>query len=772
MIPLFSPDRIIALIFLFLVTAYSGFSQTFFGNITDIHGLPVKGAIVTVTKSDGTVEHHYSDDNGRIEMLNLPFGKLTIEVNKEGYQPVNMTTWYTIQTRHDLEITLEKTWDLTMDSVTVTASTQLADFDGIIRMNRSQYKTMAGSFQDPSRILLHYPGFTTNNDGTNQFSYRGLPDYGTYWQVFDAEILNPNHLSTAGNRGDAVSQQFGGVNSLTSSVIDQYTFQPIGNSISQSNSIGGVSNITFNKKINNYADVSLIGAEAGMCLKIGNKSIYGTGRYSFVGLLEKLGVPFGNESINYQDFTLHSEIFKTKKVTLSGYAAYGQSSNIHNALRPEEEKSVYKDFQNIRYAGRFGLVGLHAQVRLAENHKLNITMNYSLRRDNNQQQLDSKYENIIPENNSKNNYSSNLNSFHIKYNFWFKRHEFKVGVRYNTLNQQSQDTYFKYSFVHSRFYPYSEYKLKLKNYVFTGGISIQTVYSKDDIYSFIPNFVNYSIRIDRKLGADLHLVLQNRLADQFTPDATLRNISNFHTNEMYVKSNNIELSLRKNSNKVHWGITAFYNFIFDLNVAKIEEGSYGSSMNGLDYGVENNILDIEYFGYTGHTKGIEIFAQKNFIISDQIKLECLGNLTYLNSKYNLELLPESRNNLPGKYDIGFLGSFSTYVTIQRNSKEWIFGFNFHGREGTREYYTDLNNPILYETNKGMTNQLSPYMRLDARIVYSKKGGKNRRHRISLDVQNVTNRLNDGYSYIDAYLRSVNRVNQLGLVPVLGYRFEY
>lgn len=766
--------RSVIIVFIICGTSFATLAQIVSGKVVDNRQQPVSDVIVIAKISDSNIQRQITDDNGFFQYENVPYGKITFEIFKEGYQTLFIDTWYSIQSRNYFEFTIDYEMNIVVDSLTITASNQLAEFNGTVSLKRDQYKTMAGSFQDPSRVLVHYPGFTTNNDGTNQFSYRGLPDYSTYWQVFDAEILNPNHLSTAGNRSDAVSQQSGGVNSLTSSVIDQYTFQPIGTSISQSNAIGGVSNITLNKKINNYADVSLIGAEAGVCLKIGDKSIYGTGRYSFVGLLEKMGIPFGNESINYQDFTLHSEIIKTKKVSLQGYAAYGQSSNVHNALEPEEEKLVYKDFQNIRYTGKFGLIGLQAQISLSSNHKINFTANYSLRNDSHHQHLDSIYHGIISYILINNTDYSRLGSVHAQYNFWSKRHYLKVGMRCNILDQVSKSFITINNSETIRYYPYAEYQYRIKKYLFTGGLALHSSHINDLRYTNLTEFFNYCISIERTIFSKIKIKIQNRRADQYYSDKA-NIVAQFPFIPVYyfsnLNSNSSEISVSSQSKVLSWRVAAFYNIMDGFISVNSDERSFVSTFNGSDFGVESLIKETLSPFSKGRSLGVEGWAHGFVTLSENSKLECSGSAALIRSQY------EGFNGFdliwfPGKYDVGFMGSFSSYVTIQRKSKEWIFGFNFHGREGTREYVTDLNNPNLYETNRGMTNQLSPYMRLDARIVYSKKGGKNRRHRISLDIQNVTNRLNDGYSYIDAYLMSVNRVNQLGLVPVLGYRFEY
>lgn len=755
----FSPDRTITLIFLFLVTAYSGFSQTFIGNISDINGLPVKGAIVTVTRSNGTIEHHYSDDNGRIEMLNLPFGKLNLEINKEGYQPVNMTTWYTIQTRHDLDITLEKTWDITMDSVTVTASTQLADFDGIIRMNRSQYKTMAGSFQDPSRVVLHYPGFSTDNDGTNAFFFRGLPGYTNSWQLSDAEIVNPNHLATAGNRGDALSVNSGGVNVLSSSVIGTYEYRPSVSSIRQNNSLAGISHIELADKMTNFVDLSLIGAEAGYGFQHKNKNTYATARYSFVGLLEKMGVPFGNESINYQDISLVSDLIKNQQFSLKGYAIYGQSSNVHNALPKEETKTIIKDFQDIVYKSTLGIAGIKGNYRMANNRFLHFTLNYSRREDQNENDFSPLYPGFEHFNTADTRHKTALVSAHVRYQQVIGIHQINGGLRTSFTNQVQKIDSISYSLSNNRLYPYAEYTANWKNWHWSAGLALHNFKREDSIAN---NTINYSVAIERKFSNQMYVRISHRLMDQHVGNSTIR------YDFIHAKTLSTEISTGRNAGIFSWKISGYYNDVHDNNSLLLRNGAYLTTFNGLDYGIDG----ISRLGTAGfnqaRTLGLESWSTTSIPLGANL-LEMTGTLAFIKSEYS----DKEGDWLPAQTDLGFSGSFSVYYTIQRPKYEWNLGGLFHGRQGVREYnFTEMEQEIFWNTQRGMEFQQEPYSRLDLRIVFTKKGGKKRQHRISLDIQNVLNKQNPGFLYYDVYLNAMTRTTQLGLVPVLGYRFEY
>ena len=97
---------------------------------------------------------------------------------------------------------------------------------GGLTMSQNQYKVMPASFQDPARILINYPGFSTQNDGANAIIFRGMPPEFSRWQLFGADIVNPNHLANAGTANDLATGNAGGVNALSGSVLDYYHFEP------------------------------------------------------------------------------------------------------------------------------------------------------------------------------------------------------------------------------------------------------------------------------------------------------------------------------------------------------------------------------------------------------------------------------------------------------------------------------------------------------------------------------------------------------------------
>src|SRR5690606_15107775 len=133
------------------------------------------------------------------------------------------------------------------------------------------------------------------------------------------------------------------------------------------------------------------GVEAGAGNSWGNKNTYATARYSFVGLLEKLGVPFGDESINYQDATIFSDLIKNERSYLKGFLVFGASSNKHKAFESDREKTSIKDFKNIDYQSQLFIGGLNYTFLNKKNQTLNVNLVYSRRKDIHIENIDTLY---------------------------------------------------------------------------------------------------------------------------------------------------------------------------------------------------------------------------------------------------------------------------------------------------------------------------------------------------------------------------------------------
>jgi outer membrane receptor protein involved in Fe transport len=74
-------------------------------------------------------------------------------------------------------------------------------------------------------------------------------------------------------------------------------------------------------------------------------------------------------------------------------------------------------------------------------------------------------------------------------------------------------------------------------------------------------------------------------------------------------------------------------------------------------------------------------------------------------------------------------------------------------------------------SRSYSEQLPHYFRSDLRVSYT-KNKKRTTSTISLDIQNVTNRLNAYDQYYDRKNDRVKLITQTGLLPILNYRLEF
>jgi hypothetical protein len=113
------------------------------------------------------------------------------------------------------------------------------------------------------------------------------------------------------------------------------------------------------------AKAGLLGLEASLDGPLGAKglSYIATGRYSAVGLLSKLGVNFGNESIGYQDAGVTVNYAHSK-----GYVkVYGIAGSSYTTFDRSRPALTVKDLTDSRYSSRTAITGYNSVTSLKNN---------------------------------------------------------------------------------------------------------------------------------------------------------------------------------------------------------------------------------------------------------------------------------------------------------------------------------------------------------------------------------------------------------------------
>jgi hypothetical protein len=645
---------------------------------------------------------------------------------------------------------------------------------GDLTMTQNQYKVMPASFQDPARILIKYPGFSTPNDGANAIIFRGMPPESARWQLFGADIVNPNHLSNAGTANDLATGNAGGVNALSGSVLDYYHFEANPADVTYADVMSGVSNMKMAPKINSFVDLNLIGLEAGLGLSRGNKNVYASYRYSFVGLLDKLGVNFGNEKIGYQDLSVYVDLIKNNHHSLKIFATLGNSSNIFSAVSRGDSLTRFKDIQNITYKSEMAMTGTQYTYEKT-NKYFQSTLVFSGRNDRRDELTEPFYTDSLGFSLSSNQeIKDRLLSWHNQYVLDFSRAKMTLGLRTNLKDDGRIVNGVDESVL--SIYPYLQYKSDpYKTFQYHVGLGSLYDSRTDEITAEPSAGVKYNLTKNTSINFDYRL--------SSFQDFTVGSFSEQIYDRIRIKAHNLQTGIQYTRHYLQLRGAVFLHQFWDISTFRPDMRTFAghfTPFNGGNLGYDQvfGMLNIIPYGTSGaRVFGSELYFENTSFLKGNA-LNYGVNVSVFDSKYELD--DDSETQFNGRYNFGYTSninvSYTMDVSKSGKNRNLIFSLSNHLRGALREQSLNPVNgkfETLYDTRSPYDQTFRPYQRLDFRIVYNKqKTGSKKTHRWSLDIQNVLNRENDGFRYYDALLNKTLIQKQLGLVPVLSYRMEW
>jgi hypothetical protein len=328
----------------FTVKAQVG--QTIRGTIVDQDAkTPLSGVTIQLIGSAGALGA-ISDDDGKFRIDNVPVGRVTLKIFYVGYQDRSLThLLLTSGKEMILRIDLQESVAGLKETVVTGRKNKKQVLNEMALISSRAFtveetKRYAGSIDDPARLVSAFAGVNIHAEGNNDIIVRGNSSKGILWRLEGMEIPNPNHFANEGSTG-------GPINALNSNMLGNSDFLTGAFSPEYGNAISGVFDMKLrsgnNEKREYTATASVLGMDVaveGPFSKNYNGSYLFNYRYSTLDLMSSTGiVDFGGVP-RYQDLTFKLNLPLGSKQKITAYGLGGLSAIDQEVLSevPEENE--------------------------------------------------------------------------------------------------------------------------------------------------------------------------------------------------------------------------------------------------------------------------------------------------------------------------------------------------------------------------------------------------------------------------------------------------
>jgi len=757
------------------------------GRIVDgisLSGIPL--ANVRLNNPDhsyGTV----SGEQGEFQLDSIPLGRYRLTITHVGYFSYVQEN-VALEGGKDLSLQIEmKPAALQLENVEILDRDDdiaLTPSLSTLHFNMEMSDLIPATFYDPARIVTSYPGIAIQNDQSNNISIRGNSPNELVWRIEGLNFVNPNHLTNAGTFSDRPSVSGGGVSILSAQLIRRSRILTGAFPANYGNALSGVFDIRLREGSHDLPAYSvqagLLGLEAsaeGPLSRQENHSYLVNYRYSTVGLLSKMGVDLGDESLDFQDLSFHFHFDLDQGGVLTVFGIGGLSDERFEATLDSTSWEALEDRIDTRFDSNMGGMGIIHQVSLGKKSSWSNKVAYSY--------ISSIRKGIY----RADDYTPNPNAYD----------RFEQGLL--SLN--------------------SEVRMEWNNYLFTGGVFADRL--NFNLLSRAPETPGGTAEL-RMQGNGAYWMLQPYL--MMEKPVTRKWIIHAGLNGLYhslrgKSSLGPRLGLSyfpddKCSIKIQYGLASKTQIPQAYYVVDPESGRYPNMDLGLTWshqwvaGYEQQIrehihLKIEGYiqkhfkvpvspdpekpysivnaqdafinqvlvnGGSALNRGIELTVDRNFFRNYYLLL----NGTYYQSTYKAMDGIKRNTRFNGQYGMN-LTAGKEFIR-EKGSYRKVTGINFrilfHGgpwETPIDESLSQENHRPVYKMDQAFTRKLEDYFRIDIGL-YFKKHRENYTRSIILGIQNATNRKNIAYQYFDPELNRINSQYQLGIIPSVNYRVEF
>jgi TonB dependent receptor len=593
------------------------------------------------------------------------------------------------------------------------------------------------------------------------------------------DIPNPNHFSSAGNSG-------GGISILSSQLLSNSDFVTAAFAAEYGNALSGVFDLKLRKGNNEKREYTLQAGVLGLNIaaegpfsKLYKGSYLVNYRYSTLQLLNKIGVLPDNASTNFQDIS-YNIYLPTKKMgafTLLGFNGISTDEDVamYDSAKWKEKNDRYPyDFiANTSFNGVTHTISLGSKAVLKSGFGISCTKN-------------SYDEDYIEDDYSrtksyKDNYVTKKKTINSTLNYKFSnRLNLRTGVIVNFIHfnyyQRSADnpgqvlqerintsgsTATRQIFAQWQYKPGNNFAINAGlHYLHLALNNSSSAEPRISVKYIINNkssiAAGYGLHSQQQVMGVYLAQLQDAGGNNYSPNKNLGFTKSHH----YVVSYNYKLG--KN---VQLKTELYYQQLFNVPVST-KPGSTFSTLNIIDgYALEPMVNKGK-----GKNYGVEISAEhylkNNFY------------LTLTNSVYQSKYVAMDGVERNTRFNGNHIATFIAGKDFVSKNKRRTFGLN------TKTIYAGglRTTPIDYAASKAngyavykdaIANSLQnpAYFRTDIRLSI-KWNKKYLTSTLSLDIQNVTNRLNVYNQSYDETKNAIVTNYQTGILPILNYKVEF
>ena len=755
--------------------AFAQPAQTVKGRVVDTESQqPVIGANVIVT-SVTPIIGGVTDTEGNFRIEKVPVGRHSFKITSMGYddafvQEINVGSGKEVE----LSIKLTESFRSLNEVVVKAQKENGAPLNDMVSVSgRSftvdQTKRFAASVNDPARMAMSFAGVAATDDGSNQLIIRGNSPKGMLWRMEGVEIPNPNHFAQEGASG-------GGISALSANVLGSSDFLTGAFPAEYGNATSGVFDLKLRKGNNEKREYAMQAGILGLDFAAegpigpkGGASYLANYRYSTLSVLNKIGVNLnGDASIDFQDGAFKVYIPYDDKVVVSVWGLGGISTSKVNDEDMKEKFTSNRGMVGVNYLRYINsksymenIVSYSATSQTGDFYDKNIDATYQQKFVNQALRLSSLYNYKL---NARNTVRLGVIINHLDFNLYDKDNEdgpYEINVDRKGNTQLFQ--------------AYAQWKSRLTPTVTLNAGLHGMLLALNNRSSIEPRVgLKWAVapRSTVSFGAGLHsktesismYLAQVKVSDEKT-DLLNKNLK-------LTKSAHLVAGYEFRPS-ASWRVMAetYYQHHYNIPIGPANTTTpyllHNSQLNEISGFVSDSLTS----DGKGRSYGLELTVEKSLTAG----IYLMSTTSLYQSKYTGRDGIERDSRFNGKYVQNLLAGKEWRVG---KSKTNIFAANIKllAAGGNRTTPIDLEKSrekgrTERDWSRSYSEQLPAYFRSDLRVSYT-KNKKRTTSTISLDIQNVTNRLNAFDRYYNKKEDRVKLITQTGMLPILNYRLEF